>query len=225
MICVVIPTLNCIGQISTLLPKLKVFNRIVVADGGSTDGTMQYAAKNSIVALGANGRGSQLALGAKYNCGAQWYFFIHADNELPADINNIVTEQIAKYPTSAGYLKFKAKSNSFPARILNTLVTIRCFLFGLPYGDQGLLISKNMYDDCGGYPPQILFEDVALIEEIKKRYGRRALRPMRGYMLIDITKHERDGIFRRGFKNLALLLAYKRGVSVKKLAETYLNHK
>jgi glycosyltransferase involved in cell wall biosynthesis len=71
MICVVIPTLNCIGQISTLLPKLKVFNRIVVADGGSTDGTMQYAAKNSIVALGANGRGSQLALGAKYNCGAQ----------------------------------------------------------------------------------------------------------------------------------------------------------
>ena len=52
MICVVIPTLNCIGQISTLLPKLKVFNRIVVADGGSTDGTMQYAAKNSIVALG-----------------------------------------------------------------------------------------------------------------------------------------------------------------------------
>lgn len=225
MICVVIPTLNCIEQISTLLPQLKVFSRVVVADGGSIDGTMQYAAKNAIVALGANGRGSQLALGAKYNCDTQWYFFIHADNELPADINNIITQQIAKHPTSASYLKFKAKSNCFSARILNTLVTIRCFLLGLPYGDQGLLISKNMYDDCGGYPAQMLFEDVALIEEIKKRFGRRALRPMRGYMLIDITKHLRDGIFRRGFKNLGLLLAYKRGVSVKKLAETYRTHR
>jgi len=221
MICVVIPTLNCIEQLSSLLPQLKSFSRVVIADGGSTDGTMEYAAKNAIVAIGAKGRGNQLALGAKYCCNAKWYFFTHADNQLPDDIKNIIIQHITRHPKSAGYLKFKAKSKRFSARFMDILVATRCLLLGLPYGDQGLLISKTMYNDCGGYLPQMLFEDVALIEAIKRRFGRKALRSMHGHILVDITKHEREGIFKRGFKNLNLLLAYKRGISVKKLYEIY----
>ncbi|MEP3890645.1 MAG: glycosyltransferase [Hellea sp.] len=221
MICIVIPTLNCGAQLSSLLPQLRGADRIVVADGGSIDDTVAVAVEQAVIAAGAKGRGQQLALGARHALGAEWLFFIHADNQLPKDWMNSVQRHITRHPKAAGYFRYQANGKGFWPRFMEFWVGMRCQWWGLPYGDQGLLISRGMYDAVGRYPAQSLFEDVAIVDSIKEKFGRLALRPLRGHMRVDISKYDHDGTWKRGQKNLKLLKAYRKGEDVAALAKTY----
>lgn len=221
MICIVIPTLNCGSHLSTLLPQLNRADRIVVADGGSIDDTIAVAVTGAVIAAGAKGRGQQLALGACHSQDADWLFFIHADNQLPEDWKNSIERHITRHPNTAGYFRYHANGKGFWPRFMELWVAMRCQWWGLPYGDQGLLISKEMYKAVGGFPAQCLFEDVAMIDAIKAKFGRLALRPLKGYMRVDISKYDREGIWTRGQRNLKLLKAYRRGEDVAALAKTY----
>ena len=107
------------------------------------------------------------------------------------------------------------------ARAMEFWVSLRTFWLKWPYGDQGLLISKDMYDVLGGYPEQILFEDVALIKVLKAKYGRAKLKPLNGKVMTDVSAFYRDGIWKRGSRNLGLLTAYLKGESVEELAARY----
>ena len=105
----------------------------------------------------------------------------------------------------------------FSARILEALVRIRCKVFGLPYGDQGLLISKALYDAVGGYPDIPLFEDVALIRALGKRRIRRLGLPL----TTSADKYERGGFYRRGWRNFRLLRRYLKGEAPEELLKAY----
>jgi len=218
---IVIPTLNCADDLSMLLPQLGNDDRIVVADGGSTDGTLTEAVTKAVIAAGAKGRGSQLALGASHGGEADWLLFIHADNKLPTGWRTFVQQHMSRHPNSVGYFRFRADAKGFWPRFMDFWVGMRCHWWGLPYGDQGLLISKEMYEASGGYPEQSLFEDVALMDGIKARFGRTALRPLKAHMRIDISKYKEEGIWRRGWNNLKLLKAYRNGEDIETLVKKY----
>lgn len=221
MICIIIPTLNCADHLLALLPQLKGADRVVVVDGGSVDETIAVAVTRAVIAAGAKGRGQQLALGVTHALGADWLLLIHADNQLPKDWMRSVERHIARHPNAAGYFRYHADGKGFWPRFMEFWVGMRCQWWGLPYGDQGLLISRDMYEAVGGYPAQSLFEDVAIVDSIKEKFGRLALRPLKGRMRVDISKYEHEGIWARGQKNLKLLKAYRRGEDVAALAKTY----
>ena len=90
-------------------------------------------------------------------------------------------------------------------------------MFSLPYGDQGLLISRSLYDAIGGFPPLPLMEDV----ELARRLGRRRLARIGARAVSSATRYRRDGYWRRPLHNLFCLALYFAGVSPVRIARIY----
>lgn len=185
------------------------------------DETLQIAlSRNVSVALGAKGRGAQLRLGAHLACLSgtpeDWFLFLHADSQLPENWSEIVERAMAE--GNPRYFRFRADQSGPKARLMDRLVALRCRALGLPYGDQGLLISRQLYEEIGGYRDMDLFEDVDIVERIKQVAR---LRPLPLALTTDVSAHWQDGLWRRGLRNLGLLWRYKRGTPVAELLKAY----
>lgn len=228
MLCVIIPTLNAAQTVPALLTQLCADTdiRMIVADGGSQDDTLAFAAKSgAIIATGTRGRGTQLRRGvnwaAKTQTNASWYLILHADCQLPDNWRDLVDHHIKAHPQKAAYFGFGANARGFWPRVMEFIVGLRDIWPLLPYGDQGLLIARDMYDTVGGYPDQALFEDVDIIRAIKQCYGRKGLRRMKGRLISDVSSYARDGYGRRTWRNIKIILAYSRGTPIEHLIARY----
>lgn len=220
MLVIIIPTFQAEPGLTRLLPQLRGA-RIIVSDGGSTDGTLIRAATaGANLAVGATGRGAQLGLGAKLAAlsgnADDWFLFLHADSYLPEGWRDVVGA--AAQQGDPRYFRFKADARGLRAGFMNQMVALRCWALGLPYGDQGLLISRALYEQVGGHAKMALFEDVELVERLKKVAR---LRPLPIALITDVSKHWQAGLWRRGVRNLGLLWRYKRGATVSELMKAY----
>ena len=220
MLVIIIPTYQAESGLSRLLPQL-AGERVIVSDSGSVDGTLMYAARaGACLAVGAKGRGAQLKLGAALAAlsgdPGDWFLFLHADSQLPDNWRDAVSAAMAQdHPR---YFRFKADASGPAATFMNRMVALRCWALRLPYGDQGLLVSRALYEQVGGHAKMALFEDVELNGRLKKASR---LRPLPIFLTTDVSKHWQDGLWRRGVRNLGLLIKYKRGATVEDLLEAY----
>jgi len=103
------------------------------------------------------------------------------------------------------------------ARRIEKLAAWRSRRLGLPYGDQGLLIARRLYDQLGGYRPLPLMEDVDLV----RRLGRRRLAALGSAAVTSAARYRRDGWWLRPLRNLALLALYYLGLPPRWLARLY----
>jgi hypothetical protein len=103
--------------------------------------------------------------------------------------------------------------------LLETLVRMRTALFKLPYGDQGLLIPRRLYDEIGGYKPLPVMEDV----DIVRRLGRRRLVPLRARAVTSAARYRRDGYLKRVLRNQGCLALYFLNVPAPTIARLYGN--
>src|SRR5439155_26992751 len=171
---VVIPTLNAAATLLATLATLcvsKMVREVIVADGGSSDETAAQArAAGARVIVAPPGRGSQLAAGAAAATG-DWFLFLHADCRLEPGWEDAVGAFLAapKHQSRAGYFDFALDDEAPAARRLERIVAWRCRALALPYGDQGLLIARALYDAVGGFSPLPLMEDVDLVRRLGRR--------------------------------------------------------
>ena len=93
----------------------------------------------------------------------------------------------------------------------------RCRRFGLPYGDQGLLISRAHYERLGGFRPLPLMEDVDLV----RRIGRNDLVPLEADAITSAARYRRDGWWFRPLRNLTCLSLYFAGLPPQALRRLY----
>jgi len=214
---VVIPTLNAAGTLPLTLAALGAADEIIVADGGSIDGTQEWACSAGARVIAApRGRGAQLAAGVAA-ARQPWLLLLHADTTLGCGWAAAARAHIANGPTRAGYFRFALASADPRARWLEWVVGWRCRLFGLPYGDQGLLIHHDLLRAVGGIRPLPLMEDVDLV----CRLGRSRLTALPAKAVTSAEKWERDGWTRRSLRNLLCLSLWFAGVPPERIARLY----
>ncbi len=215
---VVIPTLNAAEELPATLQSIgSLPTEVLIADGGSTDGTVQLAVEwGARVIHAPQGRGPQLRAGVAAAESA-WLLLWHADTRLVPGWDAIATQHVMIHPDCAGYFRFALRSTDPRARRLERLVAWRCRVLALPYGDQGLLISRSVLHRAGGIRPLPIMEDV----DLARRLGRRWLKPLNATAVTSAIRWERDGWYRRSLRNLACLSLWYAGLSEHRLARLY----
>ena len=87
----------------------------------------------------------------------------------------------------------------------------------LPYGDQGLLISRTLYGKLGGFRPLPLMEDVDLVRRLPR--SRRVMLHSRA--VTSAQKYRREGYLARMLRNMACMTLYYLRVPTRVLARLY----
>ena len=217
MLSVVVPTLNAAATLEDCLARLSDVRDVVVVDGGSRDSTQAIAAASGArLVVTEPGRGGQLRLGAEAARG-DWLLFLHADTILAPGWRAAAERHMAGGEGGAACFRFRLADPVWQARWVERAVAARVALFGLPYGDQGLLIPRSLYDRVGGYRPLPLMEDVDLV----RRIGRRRLALLGEQAWTGAERWRRDGWLARPARNLFCLGLYALGMRPERIARFY----
>lgn len=218
MLSVIIPALNAAADLPATLAALgEAPDEVLVVDGGSADGTSKVAATHGARVLAApRGRGGQLASGITAAT-QPWFLLLHADTKLGPGWAAAAAEHMRKTPDRAAYFRFALDSDDRRAHRLERLVAWRCRALALPYGDQGLLLHRDLLRAVGGVRSLPLMEDVDLV----RRLGRHRLVGLSVAATTSAAKWQRDGWYRRSARNLLCLALYFAGVPPRLLARLY----
>ena len=219
---IVIPVLNAGAALPATLTALAegleagLIRELIFSDGGSGDGIEALAeAAGAVLVQGPPGRGGQLARGAGVAQG-DWLLFLHADTHLGPGWARAVLDHICHHGAQAGYFRLAFRSDARAARRVAGWANWRSRVFGLPYGDQGLLVRRAEYDAVGGYPDIPLMEDVAMARALKGR-----LRALEATAFTSAARYQSRGWLRRGGRNLITLVRYLAGADPVRLARFY----
>ncbi len=169
-ISVVIPTYNEACQIASCIKALAQpgIVQVIVADGGSTDGTPDIAKGLGVRVVRAPlGRGIQINAGLKYARG-DVALIVHGDCRLRRDGAKRILSAYTSTPTLiGGALGMTFSPASAPKQLLSMLNNLRARFFGIAFGDQGQFFKMAALSAIGGFPNQFLMEDVELSLRIK----------------------------------------------------------
>ena len=225
MISVIIPTLNAESSLARCLTALVgpamrgLVREVIIVDGGSNDATLAIAEESGARVLQTPpGRGGQLKAGAEAAKG-EWLLFLHGDTVLEGAWEDETRAFMARGGAieQAAAFAFALDDYSARARRIERFVALRCRLLALPYGDQGLLISRYLYNNIGGFTDMPLMEDVDLV----RRIGRRRLTFLRTKAVTSAARYRNSGYTIRHLKNLSILMLYACGVPPRLLVKLY----
>jgi rSAM/selenodomain-associated transferase 2 len=219
---VVMPTLDAGPALERSLPALMegleagLIRELVISDGGSTDTTLEIAhATGAKVITGAPSRGGQLRRGAGAATG-EALLFLHADTILPRGWSDLVATHLDGATPRPAYFRLSFDARGFGPAWVAGWANFRARVFSLPYGDQGLLITRAEYDAMGGFPGIPLMEDVAMARAL----GRRLVQ-LPAAVITSFARYKTEGWLLRGGRNLALLLRYLMGADPERLKARY----
>jgi rSAM/selenodomain-associated transferase 2 len=228
MISVVIPAWNAettlTATLSALVPAVVdgVVREVIVVDGHSEDATRAIAdAAGARIVASPKGRGLQMKAGGTI-ARHPWLLFLHADTVLEPNWHREVEGFIERIetagrPPKAAVFRFALSDDGNVPRIIEWGVNLRCRVFALPYGDQGLLIPLGLYNELGGYKPMPLFEDV----DIVRRLGRRRIQFLCARATTSSVRFRNGGYAARVLRNWWCVLLYYCGASPERLEKIY----
>jgi glycosyltransferase involved in cell wall biosynthesis len=240
-ISVVIPVLNERASLPATIAALRACRgiaEIIVSDGGSTDGTVQWLQAQSDIVLVRSMRGK----GPQINVGAAAAFdlpdasgisetatktpatktmvtsdssdiallFLHADCLMSQPALDALHAVLADQLLAGGafYIRF-AESRPRSLRFVAWGINLRARLRNSATGDQGIFVRKSVFDSIGGAPDWPLFEDVELVRRIK-RAGKFTV--LNTPLTVSGRRYIEHGVFRTALLIYSLRFAYWLGV-------------
>jgi len=218
---IVVPALDEAAGIAATLQALAPLRargaEVIVADGGSSDGTPQLATPLADRVLhGPRGRARQMNAGAAVARG-NLLLFLHADSRLPEAADAALHDAVAR-GAAWGRFDVHIDGRSIMLRLVAALMNQRSRLTGIATGDQAIFVRRDVFLRIGGFADQPLMEDIELSRRL------RALAPpccLRLRVSTSGRRWETRGVWRTIFLMWRLRWRYWRGESAQALAEAY----
>jgi rSAM/selenodomain-associated transferase 2 len=218
---VIIPALNEAGCIRELLRQLQALraqgHEVIVVDGGSCDETVALAQPLVDQLLPAPaGRALQMNIGAQAARG-RVLWFVHADTRVPETAAQVIIESVAH---AAGWGRFDVRlsGDRLLLRLVERMMNWRSRITGIATGDQGIFLTRELFERVGGFAAMPLMEDIDLSRRLKREQRPLCLRHT---LTSSSRRWEQKGIVRTIALMWVLRLAYFLGVPPARLAMHY----
>jgi len=216
---VIIPTFNEEENLPILLNQLaqiKLKLEILIIDGGSTDDTLEKAKEfNTIIHKTKKGRGNQLFEGGKL-AKANYLLFLHADNHFK-DPTSLDFELLIERRVQLASFKIMFASKNCFLR-MNAFFS-RFHQAAFYFGDQGLWVSKDLYENAGAYDPldkvledQIFYRKLVRIQKAIK---------LPQTIVVNSCKYQKIGALKLQLFYYKLWIKYRLGYSRERLERSY----
>ena len=184
-----------------------IADEVLVADGGSSDGTPDIARRaGALVVAAPRGRGRQLATGARAASG-DVLLFIHADTHLPREARAAMLRALMDPSVVGGNFFLRFDPPTRVGQLFTRVYDLRRRALAVYYGDSPLFVRRRVYERLGGFPEQALFEDHAFIRRLE-RAGRTA------YVRDVVAKSSSRRYEQRPLRTLALWAALQSAYSL-----------
>jgi rSAM/selenodomain-associated transferase 2 len=214
---VVVPALNeaagIAGCLGALAPLRARGHEVIVADGGSADGTLDIAAPLADRVIRApRGRAAQMNAGAAAAAG-EALLFLHADTRLPPEADRLVREALRAH--AWGRFDVAIDSDDPRLAVIAFFINRRSRLTGIATGDQAIFVRRDAFP---GFPPIALMEDVAFSRSMKRVSPPACLAAR---VVTSARRWERHGVARTVLLMWRLRYDYWRGADPDELARRY----
>jgi rSAM/selenodomain-associated transferase 2 len=217
---IVIPTLNEAVALPTTLSALREAwpgVPVVVADGDSTDGTPEIAAGQGATVLRGlpRSRGQQLRAGASA-VQTPWMLFLHADTLIDASAARVADDYMAR--ADPWVAMFRVRFDQAGMLLRFSAWWTRFDSVFTRFGDQGILVPREVYAELGGFPPWPLFEDVEFARTARRT---RPIDVLPAMVTTSARRFEKHGPWRQQLRNESLLLRFLAGAEPRHLVRNY----
>ena len=218
MLSVIVPVYNEEQSLPAFLQTASQWDcehEIVFVDGGSTDATLDMLSGYTVI-HGSKGRGPQCALGARQSTGDA-LVFVHADSLVPAESMRAIVKALDE-GTQWGCLTLRFTTGT-PDRIIgHWTANARVRWSGIPFGDQTMFMTREIYERVGGMPQIPIMEDYEL--SLRLRFAARP-RQLRAKVYTSPRRFESGGNMRTMFQMRYLRHLYRKGVCIEQIARMY----
>jgi rSAM/selenodomain-associated transferase 2 len=169
---IVVPVLEEAAGIAAHLAALAPLRtngaEVIVVDGGSTDGTCDIAQPLADrVIVSPRGRAAQMNAGATLAAG-DVLLFLHADTRLPPDADRLVAAALMRTARSWGRFDVAIAGRHPLLPVVARLMNMRSRATGIATGDQAVFVTRQAFQEVGGYADVPLMEDVLLSRALKR---------------------------------------------------------
>ena len=220
---IIIPILNEANRIPQLTEELKKLKQcsceIIFIDGGSKDNSVEIAEHAGFkVEITSCGRAHQMNTGAMFSTGSV-LLFLHADTHLPNTVDLLVKKIFSDNPSTCwGYFRVRISGYSKVLFIVGLMMNLRSYLTSIVTGDQVIFVKKKDFLKVGGFPEQLLMEDIELSKKLRalSRTG-----CINNHVITSGRRWELHGVWRTIFLMWRLRWDYWRGVPANQLAGRY----
>jgi rSAM/selenodomain-associated transferase 2 len=221
LVSIVVPLLDEASALPGLLDHLAELHgrlEVVVADGGSTDGSVELARAHALRPriVAARGRARQLNAGAAAARGDA-LVFLHADTRLPYDAYASVCHALREFEVVGGNFVLRFGGGDRFSRVLGAWYAAQRRL-GIYYGDSAIWARRGTFDALGGYRDLAIMDDYDFVRRLERR-GRTVCLP--GPAVTSARRWQRIGLPRTIASWLVIRWLYLAGVPATRLARLY----